>query len=133
MIEHVIERWQRRAFDYGEADCCQFVGECIEAVTNWNPMSAIPVYSNEHEANMTIAALGGLEAAITTVLGIKPFYAYDSTKPGVTLHELPDRELCGFLWRGRCIVRTKRGVTDWSPRLIKRVWILNGSGSRSSG
>ena len=60
--------WDKRAFQYGDADCCQFTGHVIREITGIDYMKLFD-YENEPEAQSIIDDHGGLEKAVETLLG----------------------------------------------------------------
>ena len=60
--------WDKRAFQYGDADCCQFTGHVIREITGIDYMKLFD-YKNEPEAQSIIDYHGGLEKAVETMLG----------------------------------------------------------------
>lgn len=115
----IIQKYTGVPFSYGQ-DCCQFVGECVEAVTGRNPMNRYH-YGSEGEALDIIAQYGDLCAAITANLG-EP---YDGFKDGdVCLVESESGEqIAGVAWQGRVIVRAKRDLMDLPRTHVKYVWM----------
>ena len=67
-IRQIIDKWDGIPFAYGRADCCRFIGECVEAATGNNPVAAFD-YSNEAEAAELIARYGSLRKAVFVSLG----------------------------------------------------------------
>jgi hypothetical protein len=117
MIE-VIHRYQSEPFKYGK-DCCQFVGDCVEAVTGKNPTKGFE-YRNKREALRLIASYGSLLDLFVAHLG-KP---YDGHKDGdICIRLQPDGEyIAGVVYRNRMLVRTENGVTDWPLEYALAVW-----------
>ena len=60
--------WDKRAFQYGDADCCQFTGHVIREITGIDYMKLFD-YENEPETQSIIDYHGGLEKAVETLLG----------------------------------------------------------------
>lgn len=54
-------------FVWGQTDCVQFAAGMVERISRARP--ALPIYSSEIEAKRALVELGGLEAAVTAVLG----------------------------------------------------------------
>lgn len=118
----VIEKYSRTPFRYG-ADCCQFVGECVESLTGRNPMEQFD-YGSQAEAEAIIASYGGLEAAMRAVLG-EP---YDGAKTGdVCLLRVNGQELAGVVMGDRAVYRTsKTYLTDIPVERAEVVWCTDG-------
>ena len=66
-VVRAIAAWKERGFDYGTTDCCQFCDFVVHQLTGDHK---IPwTYSGEDEANKIMGEHGGLEGAVTSVLG----------------------------------------------------------------
>lgn len=64
----LLDEVSRQTFKYGTLDCATFAIRAYEAVTG--KTSPVQVtWSNEQEADSTLAEMGGLRAAFTTALG----------------------------------------------------------------
>ena len=114
----VIEKYAGQSFRYG-ADCCQFVGECVESLTGDNPMKAFS-YSDESEAYEIINSYGSLEKAITATLG-EP---YDGFKDGdvCLIEQTGGRQIAAVAYENRVIARVKSGLMDYPRGYAKKVW-----------
>ena len=120
MIWPVIRKWERMPFSYDGNDCCQFVGECIEAVTGENPAAEF-FYGSEAEAYELIDSYGSLYGLLTDVFGEPDGCANEY---GLALTECRGREMAGFVWGDKLIVKTAGGLTDWPVSRAVAVWSL---------
>lgn len=130
-IHAVINRWAGKPFGYGRGlDCCQFAGEVIEELTGHNPMSAF-TYANKWQAWAIIAEYGSLRTAVSATLGdeVPATEARDGDPLLVDVRthlprmaELVGDEMIGVCWKGRCVVRTNQGVTDWPLEWATAAW-----------
>lgn len=118
-LGQVIDRWQAEPFSYGK-DCCQFAGECIEALTGKNPMSGFR-YEDEFEARSIIDRHGSLKNAIINTLG-DPIPVNETTDGDVILVHLKSEQIVGVRYKERIIVRTEMGCTDWPLRYGSTAW-----------
>jgi hypothetical protein len=64
-----VEEWRGRALDYGHADCFQFAGDVVLALTGLEHRDAFPEYVNRDEATDILREYGGPAGIITSVLG----------------------------------------------------------------
>ena len=114
----IIDKYAAMPFSYG-ADCCQFVGECVEAVTGTNPAAAFR-YTDEASATELIASYGTLAGLVTAVYG----QPYDGHKDGdITVHDQADgTQVAGVVYRGESIVRTKAGLMNWPLTWARGIW-----------
>ena len=117
MIE-VIKKYAGLPFRYGQ-DCCQFAGECVEAITGKNPMLGF-LYDDEKSAYDIIHSYGDLEGAALSLLGDP----YTGHKDGdVCLLEIKGRQLIGIIFNGRAVVRTEQtGLMDLPINRAKLIW-----------
>ena len=121
-MHDIIRKYSKRPFRYG-ADCCQFVGECLEARHGYNPMQAFS-YKNKREANKIISSYGTLADAVTAVLGAP----VDEGKEGdvVLFTQANGTQVTGILYRGRIIARTPSGLMDFPPDWAQHFWRVDG-------
>ena len=128
-IFNIIQEWADKPFEYG-MDCCQFVAACVEDRTGRNPMAAFK-YSNEDEALAIISRYGSLGAAIRATLGDS--IPVDQAKDGDVLlvnirqnlpylAEIVGDEIAAVCWKGRAVVKTFNGVTDWPLNKATEAW-----------
>lgn len=112
-----FNQWVMRPWQWGESDCCQFVGAYIEHLTGINPARQF-LYSDEDGAFAVINEYGGLQNLVTHFLG-------EPTSKGrhgmVAMVGRP--QLMGVVYRDRIVARTpgdindiplSRGVAFWS-------------------
>lgn len=121
----VIYEHQSRPFDYGENDCCSFVGQCLEAAGLDNPMRLFS-YAGQTEAEEIISQYGSLSDAITAALGdpmADPLYAREND---VVIVRQGTEEIAGIVHRTdvglRCVMRTRNGVVDWPLCRASMAW-----------
>tara|TARA_R110000868_G_scaffold282733_2_gene543050 strand:- start:3667 stop:4059 length:393 start_codon:yes stop_codon:yes gene_type:complete len=63
-----LNEWEKRKFNYGDADCCQFVAHVIKHLSGKDYSKAFE-YRSEKEADNLISRFGGLKELITDILG----------------------------------------------------------------
>lgn len=62
-LEDVLADFRKRRFEWGESDCIQFVGACIEAVRGDNPSEEFRgTYDDEQSAARVLITLDGRDA-----------------------------------------------------------------------
>lgn len=117
-----VRKFSSTPFEYGQADCCTFVAECIKVLTG-DDLLANLVYSSEAEAQSLIEQYGSLENAITAVLGKEPCDDCENCKVGLV--ELADgQRLAVFIHGTQCIGKTLTGVTSWPISRLVRTWCI---------
>jgi hypothetical protein len=128
-IADVIQEYAETPFEYG-VDCCQFVAACIEDRTGENPMKAFE-YSNEEEARAIIDKHGSLGNAMRKTLGEE--IAVEDAQDGDVLlvdirgslpfmADIIGDEMAAVCFKGRAVVRTLAGVTDWPISRATAAW-----------
>ena len=117
-MKAVINKYAGLPFRYGQ-DCCQFVGECIEAITGKNPIVGL-TYSDEREAYAIIDRFGGLENAMRHFLG-EP---YDGHKDGdaCLMDNNGGRLAAAVIWRNEVIGRVGNGLMNYPLNRAKIIW-----------
>ena len=70
MIEvlKALNKWERRQFEYGSVDCCQFAGFIVNEITGLDYLVDFD-YNSEDTANKIISANGDLIKTASLVLG----------------------------------------------------------------
>lgn len=117
-MNHVFENYLGVPFVYGETDCCQFVGDCVEAQTGENPAHYFR-YASELSANRLLKKYGGLEGIISSVLG-EPYHGYEDGDVGIVSNN--GRLAAGVMWNGRIVVRTEDDLVDLPAQRAIKVW-----------
>ena len=109
--EEVVDDFSSKNFDYGGTDCCQFAGEMVRALTGSNPMDRF-AYETEADAQKLIKSFGSLNLAVQHVLG-KPVCAPYKTGDVCVYQMTNGEQIAGVIFKGRAVVKTKTGLTDW--------------------
>lgn len=119
-MKSVIEKYQKTPFEYGPADCCQFVGECVESLRGYNPAKWFD-YNCESGANELINSYGGLEELVTANLGRPIFHDY---KDGdIALYDQKDgSQILGIVEGDEVILRSVKGLVRWPIFAAKAIW-----------
>ena len=87
-----------RPFKFGEYDCCIFCGDCIQLVTDDDPMEVFRgTYSGELQANLLINKLGGLDQACSDIFGDK-IKASDIMRGDLVMTETGALGICVGKW-----------------------------------
>jgi hypothetical protein len=118
-MDEVVARWSDKPFRYGMADCCQFVGECVESITGDNPMRHF-AYDGEQAAYKLIDEFGSLSNGITATIG--PPTNEPPQQGDVVVVMTDGRQMAGVVYRDMIIARTKNGVIDCPIECAETVW-----------
>ena len=120
-VLQALNKWQRRDFTYGDADCCQFTGFVVKELTGKDYLADFD-YTSEDEAYQIIKSNGDLEATVSSVLG-ESTKDIDSLQDGSpVLLDLPEGSAMGIKF-GKCAVGlVKKGMTKISDEHISVGW-----------
>lgn len=64
-----VEEWRGRPFVYGSADCLQFAGDVVLALTGVDYRDRFPAYGSQDEAAAILAEHGGVAGLLTSLFG----------------------------------------------------------------
>jgi cell wall-associated NlpC family hydrolase len=64
-----VEEWRGRAFRWGRADCWQFVGDAVEAMTGIDYRDRFPKYRSKREALAILESTGDMLGLAESVWG----------------------------------------------------------------
>ena len=114
-----INKWQRRAFSYGDSDCCQFTAFVVRELTGRDYAKAFS-YNNETEAYALINAHGSLRDFAGSILGVESL----SIKTGdPVLMCLPIiGEVMGVMLGDTIVSVTKAGLMRVDKRYLVCGW-----------
>lgn len=86
---YALERDCRQlAFAWGMHDCCSFAAAAVEAVTG-QPISMPGSYTSDRQAQRVLKERGGLEAAVTEILGVQPCAPHFAQRGDIVLLRQP--------------------------------------------
>lgn len=113
-LNAVIDAWRTREFVYGSADCCQFVGECVLALTGVDHREAFPAYSSESEAAALIAAYGGMTQLVASAFG-DPVHPSRAHIGDPVVFEYGGREVSGICIGVNVVAPSEAGGLIFAP------------------
>ena len=118
-MRDIIQKHMTIPFEYGLADCCQFVGECVEAVHGYNPAKWFD-YEAEKDADELIDQYGNLETLVTAKLGLP---VEDFCDGDIALYEQTDgSQILGVVDGDRVVLKAQRGIAIWPIKDAQAVW-----------
>ncbi|MGB2426379.1 MAG: DUF6950 family protein [Alteromonas sp.] len=122
-IHQALNKWRKRNFDYGDADCCQFAGFIVQELTGKNYLATFN-YQSQPEADNIISGFGGLEHTVSSVLGDsqRSFHMLDDGSP--VLCEMPYGQLLGVKLGSVAIALGKKGFINIPQSMFKAGWNL---------
>ena len=120
-VLQALNKWQRRDFYYGDADCCQFAGFVVKELTGKDYLADFD-YTSEDEANQIIKSNGDLEATVSSVLG-QSKKDIDSLPDGSpVLLDLPEGSVMGIKFGSCAVGLVKKGMTKIPNHHISVGW-----------
>ena len=120
-VLQALNKWERRNFDYGDADCCQFAGFVVKELTGKDYLADFD-YTSEDEANQIIESNGDLEATVSSVLG-KSTTDIDILPDGSpVLLDLPEGSAMGIKFGNYAVGLVKKGMTKIPNQHISVGW-----------
>lgn len=122
-IFQAFNKWKKRQFDYGDADCCQFVGFVVCDLTGKDFLADFH-YKSEHSANEIIAEFGSLETTAATVLGDPQKDVYNLEDGSPVLVEMPYGQLLGVKVGAVAVCLGKTGFVNIPSKMIRSGWDL---------
>lgn len=64
-----VEHWRHIPMEYGKSDCLQMCGDFVFHLTGIDYRDQFPTYTSKEAAEEILAAVGGIVALITSVMG----------------------------------------------------------------
>jgi hypothetical protein len=120
-VHAALNKWQKRDFKYGDADCCQFIAFVVKELTG-KDYSAGFQYESEAQAELLVGREGELVDFIGSILG-KPSEIIKDGDPCVV--DLPIiGQVCGVKLSDKVVCLTAKGMTNISQRYIVAGWSL---------
>ena len=105
-----LNAWNKRRFDYGDADCCQFARFVVREMTGVDHMSPFN-YSSEGEAQLIIDRHGSLGETVASHDGAP------------VLLRLPHvDEVLGIWHNGKAVALTAGGFITVAAKYAQRGW-----------
>lgn len=109
-------------FAWGTADCCQFAGDVILALTGIDHRAAFPGYGSLREAVEELSKNGGIVSMVSSVMGEpKPVafanrgdIVYVEEGIGPTIYVCLGRLSCGVGEKGLVFLPTFKALAAWS-------------------
>ena len=118
-VQTALNRWQRRQFSYGDADCCQFAAFIVKQMTG-RDYAAHFKYESEAQAEIIIGREGKLVDLIQSVLG-EPSDDLKDGDPCVL--DLPIiGQVCGIKYQGSVVCLTAKGMKQIPDRYLVLGW-----------
>ena len=108
----IIDIYERTMFDYGTADCCTFVADCLTFMYGENPIKGLK-YRSESDANNIIRYHGDLVKTINHYLGPPEGKDYEPKNGDVAMAMSGNGPIAAMVYADRLVLKTENGLTDW--------------------
>lgn len=118
-VQSAFNTWTRRQFDYGDADCCQFIAHVVKEMTGRDYAAAFD-YKSEAEADDLIAEHGNLVQFIQSILG-KPSDDLKDGDPCVVYLPVIG-QVCGVKYKDSIVCLTNKGMKQIPDRYLIQGW-----------
>tara|TARA_A100000172_G_scaffold71077_1_gene51560 strand:- start:37 stop:405 length:369 start_codon:yes stop_codon:yes gene_type:complete len=118
-VHAALNKWQRRAFKYGDADCCQFIAFVVKELTG-KDYAANFHYESEAQAEVLVGREGELVDFIGSILG-QPI---DKPKDGdPCIVDIPIvGQVCGVKLSDKVVCLTAKGMMRIPDRYLIAGW-----------
>jgi len=118
-VHAALNKWRRRDFKYGDADCCQFIAFVVKELTG-KDYAADFQYESEVQAEMLVEREGDLVDFIGSILG-KPVEQPEDGDPCVV--DLPIvGQVCGIKLTDYIVCLTTKGMARVPDRYLIAGW-----------
>jgi hypothetical protein len=120
-VLQALNKWEKRRFDYGNADCCQFAGFIVKELTGKDYLTDFN-YTCEDEAEKIIKSNGDLIKTASTVLGEPTKDELADGSP--VLVDLPTGQTMGIKLDNYVVCLVKNGFIKIPEEFIVAGWKL---------
>ena len=118
-VHDALNKWQKRDFQYGDADCCQFIAFVVKELTG-KDYSTNFKYQSEAEAELLIKRQGELVDFIGSILG-KPSLRLKDGDPCIVAAPIIG-QICGIKLRDKVVCLTDKGFTQIPDSYLLSGW-----------
>lgn len=118
-VHAALNKWQRREFKYGDADCCQFIAFIVKDLTGKDYASDFH-YESEAQAEVLVGREGELVDFIGSILG-QPIEQPEDGDPCIV--DLPIvGQVCGIKLKDSVVCLTTKGIKAIPDRYLIAGW-----------
>jgi hypothetical protein len=118
-VHTALNKWQKRDFKYGDADCCQFIAFVVKELTG-KDYSAGFQYESEAQAELLVGREGELVDFIGSILG-EPSEELKDGDPCIVAAPIVG-QVCGIKLRDNVVCLTSKGFTQIPDRYLVSGW-----------
>lgn len=121
-LNAVIESAREKLFKWGQHDCCLFVADCIQEMTDEDVAAEVRGrYTTEGGANRLLRRLGGIEVFVDTIFNASPAVA--ARRGDVVLLDVQGSPLGIIDLSGRRVAAVGPNGLQFLPLiLVKKAW-----------
>jgi len=114
-----LNKWKRREFSYGDADCCQFAAFVVKELTGKDYAERFK-YESEAQADLLVGREGELVDFIGSILGKASSELKDGDPCIVDIPMIG--QVCGIKLSDNVVCLTKKGMTRIPDRYLIAGW-----------
>ncbi len=118
-VHAALNKWQKRDFKYGDADCCQFIAFVVKELTG-KDYSAGFQYESEAQAELLVGREGELVDFIGSILG-EPSDELKDGDPCIVVAPIVG-QVCGIKLRDKVVCLTSKGFAQIPDRYLVSGW-----------
>lgn len=123
----LVDARLRQTFAWGSHDCCAFAGDNVLQITGTDALGGLRgTWTSRTEALRLLHRLGGLQAAVTDVLGppVAPQFARrgDLVALDTGVHNRGLRYVLAVCLGGQCVAPTHLGLRTFLPSEATLAW-----------
>jgi len=126
-LADAIETAQKKAFSYGNFDCCLFAADVVLAITGHDYAAELRSYQSKQSAYRIVARYGSLEAMISALLGKDPVHPAFAHRGDVVVGSVPVAdgeagESVGICCGVDCAFPASAGLAFYPRTTVRLAW-----------
>jgi uncharacterized protein YuzE len=118
-VHNALNKWKRREFNYGDADCCQFAAFIVKELTGKDYSERFK-YDSEAQAEVLVGREGELVDFIGSILGDVSSDIKDGDPCIVDIPMIG--QVCGIKLSDRVVCLTQKGMVQIPDRYLIAGW-----------
>lgn len=118
-VHTALNKWKRREFSYGDADCCQFAAFIVKELTGKDYSEQFQ-YDSEAQAELLVGREGELVDFIGSILGDVSSDIKDGDPCIVDIPMIG--QVCGVKLSDRVVCLTQKGMVQIPDRYLIAGW-----------
>jgi len=118
-VHNALNKWKRREFSYGDADCCQFAAFIVKELTGKDYSEQFK-YDSEAQAQVLVGREGELVDFISSILGDVSSDIKDGDPCIVDVPMIG--QVCGVKLSDHVVCLTQKGMVQIPDRYLIAGW-----------